>query len=76
MSIIAAMTHPLKVWRDGLKLSQPEAAERLGVDAMTVSRWERGEHLPRRDQWSVIAITTGVSIAELVQHLKSAESAQ
>lgn len=64
------MTHPLKSWRSANKLSQPEAGTRLGVDAMTVSRWERGEHLPRKDQWANIESVTGLSPADLVGFVK------
>lgn len=70
------MTHPLKSWRIKQKLSQPEAGEKIGVDAMTVSRWERGEHLPRKDQWSKIEEATGIPISELVGFVKQAEATQ
>ncbi|WP_040301295.1 helix-turn-helix domain-containing protein [Afipia clevelandensis] len=69
------MTHPLKVWRLSLNLSQPLAGERLGVDAMTVSRWERGEHLPRKAQWPKIEEVTGITPSQMIGHVK-AEAAQ
>ncbi|HEX8473220.1 MAG TPA: helix-turn-helix transcriptional regulator [Pyrinomonadaceae bacterium] len=34
--------HELRTRRVALGLSQAKLAERLGVDTMTVSRWERG----------------------------------
>lgn len=33
----------LRKWREKHKLSQPELAELLSVDPMTISRWERGK---------------------------------
>jgi transcriptional regulator with XRE-family HTH domain len=32
----------LKAWREKNKYSQTKLAKALGVDVMTVSRWERG----------------------------------
>jgi transcriptional regulator with XRE-family HTH domain len=32
----------IKQWREARDLSQEELAKLLGVDVMTVSRWERG----------------------------------
>lgn len=65
------MTHPLKSWRAGRKLSQPKAGKELGVDAMTVSRWERGEHLPHKRHWSKIEEATGIAPSQLVEHVKA-----
>lgn len=69
-------THPLKVWRDKNELSQEAAAERLQVKPMTVSRWERGNHLPNKRQWPVIERVTGITAAELAEHVKTAEAVQ
>lgn len=32
----------LKEWREARKVTQPELAAMLGVNSITVSRWERG----------------------------------
>lgn len=32
----------IRAWRTAAGLSQPSLAQLLGVDVMTVSRWERG----------------------------------
>lgn len=32
----------LRLWREHHQLSQLQLARRLGVDHMTISRWERG----------------------------------
>lgn len=36
----------IKALRKRLGLTQKVLADRLGVDAITVSRWERGEYKP------------------------------
>jgi len=41
-------TEQVKAIRKRLKLSQAQLAEKLGVDKMTVSRWERGETRPSK----------------------------
>jgi DNA-binding transcriptional regulator YiaG len=40
--------------RVGLGLTQQELGERLGVDKMTVSRWERGTLHPRADSLAAL----------------------
>jgi transcriptional regulator with XRE-family HTH domain len=70
------MTHPLKTWREEQKLSQPKAGAKLGVDTMTISRWERGSHLPHKRHWATIEKVTGIAPSELVCHLKTSEVAQ
>lgn len=65
------MMHPLKSWRQRLELSQSEAAEKLGVDVMTVSRWERGNHLPNKKHWPRIAEVTEIAPSVLVEHVKT-----
>jgi hypothetical protein len=40
--------------REAMGLTQEEMAERLGVDKMTVSRWERGTLRPRKE--SLVAL--------------------
>lgn len=67
------MTNPLKAWRDGREISQAEAGNLLGVDEMTVSRWERGNHLPRKSQWLKIEEVTGISPSELVGFIQQAD---
>lgn len=70
------MTHPLKTWREKQKISQPVAGKELGVDAMTVSRWERGEHLPHKKHWPTIEEKTGIAPSDLVSHIKQDEGAE
>lgn len=69
------MTNPIRTWRDEQKLSQEQLGELIGVEAMTVSRWERGDHLPRKRHWPKIEEVTGIAPSQLVPHVK-AEAAQ
>jgi transcriptional regulator with XRE-family HTH domain len=64
------MTNPLKQWRTEKNLSQSQAAELVGVDVMTLSRWERGAHLPHKSQWQKIEEKTGIKPADLIGHLR------
>ncbi len=41
--------------REGLKLTQKQLAQGLGVEQQHVSRWERGTHIPSLDIVSKIA---------------------
>ena len=60
------MANPLKQWRDEKKLTQPEAAKLIEVDAMTFSRWERGENFPRKKNWPKIEEVTGIIPSQLI----------
>jgi transcriptional regulator with XRE-family HTH domain len=40
--ILAMKPDDLKARREALKLTQDQLARELGIDVMTVSRWERG----------------------------------
>ena len=57
--------NPLSKWRRERDLSQEDLAALLGVRGMTVSRWERGSHFPRRKLWPVITEKTGITAADL-----------
>ena len=56
----------LRKRRDELKLSQGELGAAVGVDGMTVSRWERGESLPQRRFWPKLVEITGLPIADII----------
>jgi transcriptional regulator with XRE-family HTH domain len=56
----------LRDFRQANKLSRRELGERLGVDAMTIRRWEKGDNLPHRRFWEKIKSETGVSLDVLV----------
>jgi transcriptional regulator with XRE-family HTH domain len=54
--------------RTALGLTQAEFAERLGADNVTVSRFERGSHLPSLLRLQNIAVILGMPLAELLSH--------
>jgi transcriptional regulator with XRE-family HTH domain len=56
----------LKDFRQANSLSRRELGERLGVDPMTIKRWEKGDNLPHRRHWEKIKSETGVSLDVLV----------
>lgn len=56
------MLQAIKDYRAHHKLSRAKLGERIGVDAMTIRRWERGDSLPRRGLWEKIKEETGVSL--------------
>lgn len=57
--------------RIALGLTQAEFAERLGADTVTVSRFERGSHLPSLQRLEKIANTLGMPLAELLSQSTS-----
>lgn len=57
--------------RIALGLTQSEFAERLGADTVTVSRFERGSHLPSLLRLEKIAETLGMPLAELLSQSTS-----
>lgn len=54
--------------RNKLGLTQAELAEKLDADVVTISRFERGSHLPSLLRLEKIADTLGMPLAELLSH--------
>ena len=52
--------------RNKLGMTQAEFAEKLEADVVTISRFERGSHLPSLLRLEKVADTLGVSLAELL----------
>lgn len=52
--------------RNALGLTQAELAEKIGADTVTVSRFERGSHLPSLLRLESIAFTLGLPLADLL----------
>lgn len=47
----------IKLARETKGLTQPELAAQIGVDRMTVSRWERGTYeVPKRNRFALEAV--------------------
>lgn len=65
--------HPLRIWREDQGLSQEALGDKLGVDEMTVSRWERRDTEPQKRQWERIEEVTGLSRARFLGFVEAAE---
>jgi transcriptional regulator with XRE-family HTH domain len=70
---MAEVAHPLRQWRDAEGLSQEALSDRLGVDALTISRWERGDTEPQKRHWEKIEEVTGLSRAQFLGFAEAAE---
>ena len=59
--------HPLRIFRKNHNppLSQQDLASLLGVDRVTVARWEIQRRFPERKFWKAIEDVTGISISTL-----------
>lgn len=71
-------SHPLAEYRAAQQppLTQDDLGSRIGVDGMTVSRWERGESLPQKRQWPKIESVTGIPREKLISVYAQSEPAQ
>lgn len=56
----------LKELRKEKKLTQEELAEKINVTKLTISRWERGERVPKSDKAQQLADFLGVTPAYLL----------
>lgn len=56
----------LRAARRGAALTQKELARELGVEAITVSRWERGVTSPSLPRLRRVAELTGTTVSDLV----------
>ena len=54
--------HDLYQWRKANKVSQAKIADMLGVDVMTVSRWEAGIHHPQGKKAQAIKMLIGAPL--------------
>lgn len=68
----------LKERRKELDLSHEAFGSKVGVSAMTVYRWEKGDSLPRRRFWPKLVQETGLLIGEIIETApaKKAEAAE
>lgn len=60
-----AMKEKLKKLRLEARLTQKEAAEKIGVGQPTVSMWENGESKPRIDMLPIIAEAYGCDVKDI-----------
>ncbi|MCM1150408.1 MAG: helix-turn-helix domain-containing protein [Butyricicoccus sp.] len=62
-----SLSEKITALRTGLKLSQGDVAEKLGVSRQSVSKWETGQSVPELDKIVKLADLFGVSVDELVR---------
>lgn len=60
------MNNKIKELRKKKKLTQEELAEKINVTKLTISRWERGERVPKSDKAQQLADFLGVSVSYLL----------
>lgn len=60
------MNNKIKELRKKKKLTQEELAEKINVTKLTISRWERGERVPKSDKAQQLAEFFSVSVAYLL----------
>lgn len=64
------MANHIKATREAMGLSQGALAQALGVDAATVSRWERGLVLPHWENMKRVIVLLDSSLEVLWPELK------
>lgn len=60
------MDNKIKELRKKKKLTQEELAQKINVTKLTISRWERGERVPKSDKAQQLADFFGVSVDYLL----------
>ena len=66
LELASALGRNIAMRRKQLSWTQSQLAERVNVDAETISRFERGVHLPSLPTLYKLAITMMVNIGDLV----------
>jgi transcriptional regulator with XRE-family HTH domain len=59
--------HPLKEWRNARGLTQEAAAEFLGLNTPTLSRYETGKRVPTLNRAAQLSEKTGIAINKFVK---------
>lgn len=59
----------LKELRKEKRLTQEELAKKINVTKLTISRWERGERVPKSDKAQQLADFFGVSVGYLLGYV-------
>ncbi|MBT0923492.1 helix-turn-helix domain-containing protein [Streptococcus lutetiensis] len=67
------MNNKIKELRKKKKLTQEELAQKINVTKLTISRWERGERLPKSDKAQELADFFGVTIPYLLGFIEERE---
>jgi len=68
--------HPLVQFRESRspRMSQDALGEALGVDGMTVYRWEKRMSVPRERLWTPIESITGIPIHKILMACRRPQS--
>ncbi len=67
--------NPVRLRREELQLSQEGLAAALGVEPITVSRWERDEAIPQRRLWPKLQ-AVGIPVGDVLARAASREAAE
>ena len=70
---IANIGRYIKSVRKGLGFTQGDVAERLGISAQAVSKWERGENLPDVALFPELAKVLKINVGELLDALNPSD---
>lgn len=65
------MNNKIKELRKEKKLTQEELAEKINVTKLTISRWERGERVPKSDKAQQLADFFNVSVAYMLGYTEN-----
>lgn len=65
------MNNKIKELRKKKKLTQEELAEKINVTKLTISRWERGERVPKSDKAQQLADFFNVSVAYMLGYTEN-----
>lgn len=71
---VALLGELMRARRLELRLEQAELAELVGVSQQTISRWERGEALPRRARVQALAAALGTEPETITRYAGIAPS--
>lgn len=65
------MNNKIKELRKEKKLTQEELAKKINVTKLTISRWERGERVPKSDKAQQLADLFNVSVAYMLGYTEN-----
>lgn len=65
------MSNKIKELRKEKKLTQEELAKKINVTKLTISRWERGERVPKSDKAQQLADLFNVSVAYMLGYTEN-----
>jgi len=66
----------LKILRVMARLTQTEAAEKVGVNQATISDWERGNYKPGAASISKLAVAYNVNVSDILEAVEATNEAR